>query len=83
MSPDRGGSGRTHDWALSGEIVKDIKSPIVLAGGLSPSNVAEAVRRVRPFAVDVASGVEGNGRVKDIKLIEQFIGNAREAQNGN
>jgi phosphoribosylanthranilate isomerase len=83
MSPGRGGSGRTHDWTLSGEIVADIRSPVVLAGGLSPSNVAEAIKRVRPFAVDVASGVEGNGRVKDIKLIEQFIGNARGAQNGN
>jgi len=79
MSPGRGGSGRTHDWALSGEIVAGIKSPVVLAGGLSPSNVAEAIMRVGPFAVDVASGVEGNGRVKDIKLIEQFIGNARGA----
>ena len=83
MSPGRGGSGRPHDWALSGEIVSDIKSPVVLAGGLSPSNVAEAIERVKPFAVDVASGVEGNGRVKDIKLIEQFIGNARSAHNGN
>ena len=82
MSPNRGGSGQTHDWGLSREIASGIKTPVVLAGGLSPANVAEAIRVVRPFAVDVASGVEGNGRVKDIRLIEQFIENARGAQNG-
>ena len=82
MSPNRGGSGLTHDWAISGKIALSVKAPVVLAGGLSPSNVAEAVRTVKPFAVDVASGVERNGRVKDITLIEQFITNARGAQNG-
>jgi len=82
MSPNRGGSGMTHDWALSGKIVSGIRKPVVLAGGLSPANVADAINSVKPYAVDVASGVEGNGRVKDIRLINQFVENARGAHNG-
>jgi len=81
-SPERGGSGRTHDWAVSSGIVSSIKKPVVLAGGLNPGNVADAVRAVKPFAVDVASGVEGESRVKDINLIKAFIKSAAEASNG-
>lgn len=82
VSPNKGGSGLTHDWTVSTEIVSSVKTPVVLAGGLRSENVADAVRAVRPFAVDVSSGVEGEGRVKDVNLIKAFIKNAKEAPNG-
>jgi len=82
MSPGRGGSGQTHDWSLSKKVAASIKKPVVLAGGLNPSNVAGAVRAVRPFAVDVASGVEAEGRAKDMRLVKAFIRNAKEASDG-
>lgn len=83
MSPNRGGSGTTHDWAISRKIVASVKKPVILAGGLSPENVASAVREVMPYAVDVASGVEGEGRVKDSSLVKAFIANAKEASDGH
>ncbi|AFC99147.1 Phosphoribosylanthranilate isomerase [Methanocella conradii HZ254] len=82
MSPNRGGSGKTHDWAVSAKVVDSIRKPVVLAGGLRPENVAEAVRMVRPYAVDVASGVESPGLVKDVELMREFIRNAKEALDG-
>lgn len=67
-----GGSGHTFDWAL---IPEAMRGRIVLSGGLGPGNVGEAVRRVRPWAVDVSSGVEQAGRkgLKDHARITQFI----------
>jgi len=82
-SPNRGGSGAIHDWAISKRIVAAVKKPVILAGGLNPKNVASAVREVRPYAVDVASGVEGEGRAKDIRLVTAFIENAKEASDGH
>ncbi|MCD1296341.1 N-(5'-phosphoribosyl)anthranilate isomerase [Methanocella sp. CWC-04] len=81
-SPAKGGSGATHDWSISGEIVSALSMPVILAGGLSPSNVGNAIRSVRPFAVDVSSGVEMKGQksfIKDIDLVRDFIIGAREA----
>jgi phosphoribosylanthranilate isomerase len=73
-----GGSGNKHDWEVSGTIREALPlSTIILAGGLSPHNVAEAIRSIRPYAVDVSSGVEKDRR-KDPGLIDQFIRNARE-----
>ncbi|MDD1743858.1 MAG: phosphoribosylanthranilate isomerase, partial [Methanomassiliicoccales archaeon] len=73
-----GGSGKRHDWEVSRSIREALpSSPVVLAGGLSPDNVAEAIRSVRPYAVDVSSGVEKSRR-KDPCLIGQFMRNARE-----
>jgi len=83
MSPNRGGSGVTHDWNLSRNIISSTKTPVILAGGLKPANVADAIKATRPFAVDVASGVENSDRAKDIELVRAFIKNAKGALNGS
>ena len=69
-----GGTGETHDWSLARSIAQD--TPVLLAGGLTPQNVADAIRQVRPWGVDVSSGVETK-RVKDVGKIREFISNAR------
>jgi len=66
-----GGTGRTAPWELLAEV--DFGLPLILAGGLTPDNVAEAVRVVRPFAVDVASGVESSPGVKDAGKMRAFV----------
>ncbi|WP_267640348.1 phosphoribosylanthranilate isomerase [Haloarchaeobius amylolyticus] len=73
-----GGTGRTHDWTKTREALADIDVPVVLAGGLTPENVAEAVATVDPFAVDVASGVESSGGVKDHDAMRRFVAAATE-----
>jgi phosphoribosylanthranilate isomerase len=73
LANDRiGGTGRTHDWTISAKIVSNAQVPVVLAGGLTPENVAEAIARVGPWAVNVNSGVERDG-VKDPDLVERFV----------
>ena len=67
-----GGTGRTHNWDLSRKIVDQSKKPVFLAGGLSPKNVREAIERVRPFAVDICSGVRTAGNL-DLKKLERFF----------
>jgi phosphoribosylanthranilate isomerase len=71
-----GGTGESFDWDL---IPPAIPLPIVLAGGLTPGNVGAAVRRVRPWAVDVSSGVEREKGIKDAAAIAAFIRGARDA----
>jgi phosphoribosylanthranilate isomerase len=67
-----GGTGVVHDWSVSRQIVERIEAPVILAGGLNPENVRRAVEEVRPYAVDVASGVEKNGK-KDPDKVSRFI----------
>jgi len=75
-----GGTGRTHDWRLTARIRDTIRPhPLILAGGLTPSNVKAAIEIVRPFAVDVSSGVEKAVGVKDHRKIREFIMNAKES----
>jgi phosphoribosylanthranilate isomerase len=70
-----GGTGRTHDWTATRE-VDTLDSPLILAGGLTPENVAEAVSTVDPYAVDVASGVEAEPGRKDSAAVDAFVARA-------
>ena len=63
-----GGTGRVHDWDISRRIVESVDVPVFLAGGLSADNVAEAIRRVRPFAVDLCTGVRVDGHLDAVEL---------------
>ncbi|HEY7314912.1 MAG TPA: phosphoribosylanthranilate isomerase [Gemmataceae bacterium] len=72
-----GGTGQTAPWHLLESFRPGV--PIILAGGLTPDNIAEAVRLVRPYGVDVASGVESAPGRKDAEKMRRFIANAREA----
>ena len=63
-----GGTGRTHDWSLSRRIREAVEVPVFLAGGLNPANAAEAFRQVRPFGLDVCSGVRSGGVLNNTKL---------------
>jgi len=73
-----GGTGKTFDWSLAREARE--RARIVLAGGLGPDNVAEAIREVRPWAVDASSRLEASPGVKDPALVKRFIEAVREAE---
>ncbi|MGQ0504570.1 MAG: phosphoribosylanthranilate isomerase, partial [Myxococcaceae bacterium] len=66
---------RAFDWSL----VRNLKVPLLLAGGLTPENVAAAVKQLRPYAVDVASGVESSPGIKSRQMMERFITTAKLA----
>lgn len=74
-----GGTGKTFDWDLAASAVKR-GGRVILAGGLSSSNVAEAIRAVRPWAVDVSSGVESTPGRKDPALVSDFVRAVRSAE---
>ena len=69
-----GGTGRVHDWSLSLKIRESIDVPLYLAGGLNPDNVADAIRIVQPFGIDVCSALRTDGRLDPIKLKAFFTG---------
>jgi phosphoribosylanthranilate isomerase len=76
-----GGTGVVHDWELSKRVNQVIQpKPLILAGGLNPENVAEAVRTVEPYAVDVSSGVEQQPGIKSHQKIVEFIKNAKDVR---
>ena len=74
-----GGTGSRFDWGL---VPNDVGRPVVLAGGLTPDNVAGAIRRVRPFAVDVSGGVESAPGEKDARSMERFMKEVASAESG-
>ncbi len=68
-----GGTGKRHDWKISRAIVERLNKPVILAGGLNPDNVTEAVDMVSPYAVDVSSGIEREPGIKDEGRVKRFI----------
>lgn len=72
-----GGTGITHDWSISRQIVESVNKPVFLAGGLTPNNLQSAINTVHPYGVDVNSGVENPDGKKNFSLMEQFIKIAR------
>ena len=70
--PILGGTGRVHDWAVSAEFVSRSRRPVYLAGGLNAQNAAEAIRRVRPFGLDICSGVRTSGRL-DLGKLHDYV----------
>jgi phosphoribosylanthranilate isomerase len=76
-----GGTGECFDWALAEQL--QTLRPLILAGGLTPANVADAVKQVRPWAVDVSSGVENSPGKKDEQAVIRFIQTVRNYDGGN
>lgn len=74
-----GGTGMVHNWEVSAKIVNDCSLPVILAGGLTPENVSRAISIVKPYGVDVASGVEVDGK-KDGRKVRAFISEVVHAQ---
>jgi phosphoribosylanthranilate isomerase len=76
--PELGGTGRVHDWGVSAEFVRRSFRPVFLAGGLNAGNVAEAIRLVRPYGLDLCSALRTNGDLDAVKL-RQFVAAAAQA----
>lgn len=74
-----GATGLTHDWAISRRLVELSPRPVILAGGLHPGNVADAIRAVRPAGVDSHTGLEGPDGRKDLSKVRAFLANALAA----
>ncbi len=71
-----GATGKVHDWSISRRIVEISEKPVILAGGLNPANVADAIRTVQPYGVDSHSGVEDENGNNDPSLVKEFVSNA-------
>jgi len=67
-----GGTGRTHNWEVSRKIIENVSIPVFLAGGLNPENVLEAIQIVKPFGIDICSGVRTNDKLDEVKLKSFF-----------
>jgi phosphoribosylanthranilate isomerase len=74
-----GATGKTHDWSISRQIVAQTRTPVILAGGLTPDNIADAIRTVGPWAVDVHSGVEDADGARNLGALRAFIARAKGA----
>lgn len=74
-----GATGKTHDWKISRKIVQISQKPVILAGGLHPGNIKEAIHTVNPAGVDVHTGVEDKNGFKDRAKVRHFISQARQA----
>lgn len=72
-----GGTGQVHDWRISRRIVRAVRVPVLLAGGLTPDNVQSAIAQVRPYGVDVNSGVDDAQGAKSPALVRAFLHHAR------
>ena len=72
-----GGTGEKADWKLAKKAVENFDVPILLAGGLTPGNVAEAIKKIKPFGIDVAGGVESLPGLKDFEKMRRFILNCQ------
>ncbi|MCK4335100.1 MAG: phosphoribosylanthranilate isomerase [Candidatus Aenigmarchaeota archaeon] len=72
-----GATGKTHDWDISRKIVKKVEVPVILAGGLNPDNIEEAIKKTKPFGVDVHTGVEGEDGLKSEEKVKLFIERAK------
>jgi phosphoribosylanthranilate isomerase len=68
-----GGTGRTHNWELSRKIVAEVNIPVFLAGGLNAENIKEAIKKVKPYGLDICSGVRTNGIIDEVKLKGFFL----------
>lgn len=79
-TPELGGTGRSHDWDVSAAFVRGSPRPVFLAGGLNATNVGRAIRAVRPFGVDLCSGVRTDGRL-DTEKLASFMAAVRAADN--
>lgn len=79
----RGGTGKIHDWSISAEIARASNLHVWLAGGLKVSNLREAMKTVKPYGVDVETGVQNSDGSKNYKLIREFIQIAEGIPNGN
>ena len=73
VAGQHGGTGSQFDWNIARALVSNSASPVILAGGLTDTNVAEAISQVKPYGVDVSSGVESEPGIKDPKLMKQFF----------
>lgn len=79
LSNDKiGGTGLTHDWNISSEVVREVSRPVILAGGLTPENVADAIKIVKPFGVDANSGLKDSDGFKDNVKVINFVYRAKQ-----
>ena len=72
-----GGTGLVHDWNISRKVVQEVSKPVILAGGLTPENVGEAIWFVKPYGVDASSGLKASDGFKDKTKVINFISRAK------